>query len=60
MAATFGPWAVKHRDAVSKPIIGDFLKAVKAESSKLVTVGFCWGGRHAVLSAHADGHAECV
>ena len=31
MAAALGPWLVKHREAVVKPIIEGFVKAVKGE-----------------------------
>jgi dienelactone hydrolase len=88
MGATFGPWALKHRDAgpsnpaccfycccplqtpsrlpcrslsvdppaVTLPIWQDFLKAVRAEpeTKTLIAVGFCFGGRHAILAASGE------
>ncbi|KAI8935705.1 hypothetical protein NX059_007226 [Plenodomus lindquistii] len=54
--ATLGPWLAKHREGVSKPLIEDFLSAVRsgAGSPKIGTIGFCWGGRYAILSAQGD------
>lgn len=41
---------------VTIPIIRDFLEAVRAEPQviKLVAVGFCFGGRHAILAASGE------
>ncbi|CDZ96174.1 Predicted hydrolase related to dienelactone hydrolase [Phaffia rhodozyma] len=57
LGATFGPWTFTHRDSVILPIINDYLKAVRAdpEVKKIVAVGFCFGGRHAILAADKDG-----
>jgi len=51
--AQFGPWTIKHREAVTKPIIESFIAAVRADPgvTKVGAVGFCWGGRYAILQA---------
>ncbi|KAF2112396.1 dienelactone hydrolase [Lophiotrema nucula] len=55
VGATLGPWLVKHREAVSKPIIDGFIREVKKipGTDKVGTIGFCWGGRYSILSAHS-------
>jgi dienelactone hydrolase len=62
VAVTLGPWAIKHRESVAKPIIDKFFNAVRAENGvgKIGTLGFCWGGRHATLQVHADGLADAA
>lgn len=63
MGATFPPWALKHRDAVTVPIVTDFLKGVKADPTvgRVVAVGFCFGARQAVLAASGEQPlVECV
>jgi len=50
------PWLIKHREGVSKPLISSFISAIKAipGTSKIGTLGFCWGGRYAILTAHGE------
>ena len=61
--ATLGPWLIKHREAVTKPLLDEFIKSVRevAGTKKVGAVGFCWGGRYAILQAHGpspDGSAD--
>jgi len=50
-AANFGPWLVKHREAVVWPLIENAAKTLREdpEIGKIGAVGYCWGGRYAVL-----------
>lgn len=50
-----GPWLIKHRKAVSKPLIDPFIREVRKTpgTGKIGTVGFRWDRRYAIFSAHA-------
>lgn len=56
-AATLGPWLARHREAVSKPLIDNFIQTVRQipRTGKVGAIGFCWGGRYAIL-ATKGGH----
>ena len=56
VGATLGPWLATHREGVSKPLIDNFLTAVRngAGNPKVGVIGFCWGGRYAILAAHSN------
>src|ERR1700712_1293656 len=62
VAVTLGPWAIKHRESVAKPILDKFFTEIKATAGvgKIGTIGFCWGGRHAVLQVHETGLADAA
>jgi dienelactone hydrolase len=59
--AEYGPWLIRHREAVTRPIIDEFLSALKQdpEIKALFSVGFCWGARYSILYAR-DGAFECA
>ena len=53
--ATLGPWLAKHRESVSEPLISGFVNTVRhvPGTQKIGAIGFCWGGRYAILQTHA-------
>lgn len=53
-AAMTLPWLVRHREGVSVPIISGFINTVRQipGTNKVGAIGFCWGGRHAILQTH--------
>ena len=54
--ATLGPWLVKHHEGVSRPLIDGFVNTVRMipGTDKVGAIGFCWGGRYAILQAHGQ------
>lgn len=52
--ATLGPWLAKHREGVSEPLISGFINTVRQipGTNKVGAIGFCWGGRYAILQTH--------
>ena len=57
VGATLGPWLLKHREAVSKPLVEGFINTIRHTpgTDKVGVIGFCWGGRYAILAAHEAG-----
>ncbi|KAK5066500.1 hypothetical protein LTR16_009985, partial [Cryomyces antarcticus] len=58
IGATLGPWLAKHREAVAKPLMDGFINAVRhvPGTDKVGAIGFCWGGRYAILAAHGANY----
>lgn len=56
VGTTLPPWLVKHREGITKPLIDSFIKKVREISGtgKVGALGFCWGGRYAILAAHGE------
>jgi len=56
VGTTLPPWLIRHREGVSKPLIDSFINAVRAipGTGKVGALGFCWGGRYAILAAHGE------
>jgi len=50
--ATLGPWLIKHREGVARPLVENFIKSVRSipGTNKVGAIGFCWGGRYAILA----------
>ena len=61
VSATLATWLPKHREGVTKPLIDGFVNTLRTTpgTEKVGAVGFCWGGRYALLEAHGPSeHIE--
>jgi dienelactone hydrolase len=56
VGATLGPWLIKHREAVARPLIENFIRQVRLipGTDKVGAIGFCWGGRYAILAGQKE------
>ena len=54
VTTTLGPWLLTHREAIVRPKIDGFINSIRLTPGvdKIGTVGFCWGGRYAILQSH--------
>jgi len=59
---TLGPWLITHREGVVRPLIDGFFNTLRMTPyvNKIGAVGFCWGGRYAILQAHEGSHVNAV
>lgn len=62
VGAALGPWLVRHREGVTLPLVQKVLEHVRADSAtgKIGAVGFCWGGRYAILLGQGDKPIDAV
>ncbi|CAF1161877.1 unnamed protein product [Adineta steineri] len=58
MLTTAGPWLIRHRQAVTLPIVETFLKTLRSEkgATRIQAVGYCFGGLYAVLAGSEQYH----
>ncbi|KAF7919451.1 uncharacterized protein EAE98_009291 [Botrytis deweyae] len=56
VATTLPPWLVRHREGVTRPLISSFIAHIRGlpGTGKVGALGFCWGGRYAILAAHGE------
>nr|POE63502.1 protein aim2 [Quercus suber] len=52
VGATLGPWLLRHREAVARPLIENFIDKARyiPGTDRVGAIGFCWGGRYALLA----------
>lgn len=60
-----GPWMLKHREAVTRPLVDGFINIMRMipGTNKIGAIGLCWGGRNAILQAHGqsmDGEGSSI
>ncbi|UZJ53634.1 hypothetical protein CBS101457_002954 [Exobasidium rhododendri] len=58
--ADVGPWLERHNDDVVGPKIARTVVALSQGSDKLAVLGFCWGGRQAILLANGQHSIRAI
>jgi len=61
--ASLGPWLVRQREAVIKPLLESFVTELRKDAAikKVGATGYCWGGRYSILLTHnlVDAAVAC-